>query len=120
MKNKILTIMLFAVIVAMMLSGCGNSAESGGRVEETYYSDGSPQCRVEYDANGNETKEILYNPDGSIFRWTEIKYDATGNAAEVTAYNPDGSLSNRSECEYDADGNITKQTQYNPDGSIME
>lgn len=64
LEKKILTVMLFAAIVVMMLSSCGNS------VEETYYQDGSLKSSVEYDADGNKTKETWYNPDGSI-DWRE-------------------------------------------------
>ena len=41
MQKKILTGMLFVVMVVMMLSGCGNSMKSGGSVEETYNPDSS-------------------------------------------------------------------------------
>lgn len=70
--------MLFVAIVVMMLSSCGNSVETSGSTEpsgnaepsgseeETYYQDGSLKSLVEYDADGNKTKETWYNPDGSI------------------------------------------------------
>ena len=99
MKKKILTVMLFTAIVVMMLSSCGNSVETSGNAEpsgsgeETYYQDGSLKSLVEYDADGNKTKETWYYPDGSIQFWTEYEYDADGNIAKGTCYYSDGSIS---------------------------
>ena len=72
----------------------------------------------EYDANGNVTKYIYRNPDGSVDEYVEYEYDANGNMTKYISRNAGGSVNYYIECEHDANGNETKDISRNPDGSV--
>lgn len=102
---------------------CENECdENGNPTKEIYYNfDGSREeirYGYEYDANGNMTKKIWYNSDGSVGFHYEWEYDAYGNKTKDIQYNSDGSVGRHDEWEYDAYGNETKWIIYNPDGSF--
>ena len=45
----------------------------------------------EYDADGNMTRDVLRNPDGSVCYYEDYEYDADGNKTREVWRNPDGS-----------------------------
>ncbi len=78
-----------------------------------YDSDGSVSIwyEVEYDSNGNPTKGVTYNSDGSLYSETEL--DSSGNISGV--YYSNGY---DYEYEYDSSGNQTKYVRYDTDGNV--
>lgn len=67
-----------------------------------------------YDANGNMTREIYRNSDGSVEAYDDYEYHANGKLKTEKTYRPDGTLEYLT--EYDEDGNIVKFTEYENDG----
>ena len=74
----------------------------------------------EYDADGNVTRDIFRNPDGSVSWYKDYEYDADGNKTREIRRNPDGSVRGYNDYEYDADGNCTRSIERNSDGSVRE
>ena len=83
-------------------------------------SDGSVRWYTdfEYDASGNKIRWIVRNADGSVDFYTNIEYDADGNATRSIGRNSDGSVRWYEDYEYDADGNLTRNIYRNSDGSV--
>ena len=72
------------------------------------------------DANGNETKDISRNPDGSVREYREYVYDKNRNQTKCILRNADGSVKSYLDYENDENGNQTKWISRNPDGSVGE
>ena len=72
----------------------------------------------EYDKDGNNTREIVRNPDGSVNYYWDYEYDKDGNKTREISRNPDGSVNYYWDYEYDKDGNKTREISRNPDGSV--
>ena len=73
---------------------------------------------AEYDVNGNQTREITRNADGSVSSYIDYEYDANGNKTRTIARSDDGSVSSYTDSEYDANGNQTRYIDRNADGSV--
>lgn len=81
--------------------------------------DGS-YVEYEYDADGNKTKEINRNADGSVSKYSENEYNANGYITKSIYRNADGSVKEYYENEYDTNGKCTKSIHRNADGSVKE
>lgn len=62
-------------------------------------------AEYEYDENGNETKQSVYESDGMLYEVREKTYDLDGNMITYTEYDAYGNVNNESMYEYDQDGN---------------
>lgn len=91
---------------------------SGNVVRDVRYYNGAIQINdgYEYDMQGNKTKYISYNADGTIERYTIYEYDALGNIKKATGYDADGSMSQIQ--TYHEDGSPDQWGLVRPDGSI--
>lgn len=106
MKRKILTILLSMIIIAALLSGCGNLERDEPVTviakETHYYAGGSYYMWYvyEYDNAGNETKTIEYNSVRGVIGWNEWEYDSAGNRTKQIEYRTSGGIYEWTEWEY--------------------
>ena len=85
--------------------------KDGKKVKYTTFADGKAvlYAEYEYDEDGNQTKETVYEPDGTLVRYDVFLYE---NGKNVTTYKyqtgekPEKTLIS----EYDEQGRIIKQT----------
>lgn len=75
---------------------------------------------VAFDGSGNQTEQIFYNEDGSVYSRKEFKYDENGNQTEYIKYDADGSLYYRLESTYDQNGNVTEMIETRGSGESIE
>ena len=72
-----------------------------------------------YDENGNKTREIFRNADGTIYTYINYEYDENGNCTKEISYNnADGTVSRYRDYEYDENGNKTREIEHNADGTV--
>jgi len=81
--------------------------------------------KTNYDSEGRQREEVIYDPRGVVFRETRRFYDPTGDLQEVRTYTPDGLLicrqvynqdpGNRSIKEVAYEGNEITETVYSLD-----
>ena len=74
----------------------------------------------EYDENGNEIRESLYAPDGTIQNQHTYEYDRNGNRIRHIYSGENVDKPSMLEYVYDDDGNHIKTIHYNSDGNIIE
>ena len=72
----------------------------------------------EYDENGNNTREIMYSADGSVSSYYDSEYDEKGNNTRDITYSADGNVEHYIDYEYDENGNMTREIYRDKDGSV--
>lgn len=72
----------------MLQSVAHYDKELNSRRSESYdMRTGNLIMELEYNENGEETKQVSYNADGNIQSQIEYKYDEVGNVIEIRGYN---------------------------------
>lgn len=72
-----------------------------------------------FDKNGNMTREIARDQDGSVVLFYEKEYDKSGNMTREVTRNSDGSVSGYSDREYDENGNLTYDITHDSNGNVI-
>lgn len=92
----------------------GDEDSSLERTETIENEDGST-CIREYDKNGYEIKETIYDPEGALMYYIESEYDENGSRVQATVYDAEG---NKTINKYDRVNNIQTTISYWADGSF--
>ena len=72
----------------------------------------------EKDKDGNIIKEIIYDSDGKLAKYTVMEYDKNGNETKFINYNPDGTVADYGTYEYNDSNKFTRWVRYSADGNI--
>lgn len=97
--------------------------ENGNRVRSEFRNNATGEVLDyidrEYDENGNLTRKIGRNPDGTIYKSEEYVYDEHNRETQFISRDDEGNIKWWREYSYDEEGNKTEIWR-NPDGSIVE
>ena len=72
----------------------------------------------EKDENGNSIKEITYDKEGNLIKYTTMEYDKNGNETKFINYNTDGTVADYGTYEYNDNNQFTRWVRYSADGNI--
>jgi len=101
------------VIASEKLRNRRNYICSNTVMTEMSAEDGSKGFYNTYDANGNLTREELYDSEYEPNGWNEYVYDVNGCKTSCDFYNKKGNLEKRSEYTYDTTLKLTLVEDYN-------
>lgn len=121
--------------------------DKGNMIKEGWFKESGDLeyfCEYEYDANGNNSKQILYSwnssPSNEILKYDEngnktesisyttddviesyAEYDAHGKPVKILYYDADGVVCSayECECEYDTNGNLIKEMNHDGAGTVF-
>lgn len=95
--------------------------ENGYVTKELLYDPGGSLSQVgfrEYDANGNKMKVVFRNPRGAVLSWRKYQYDETGCLLQCVSFEARAPVTKQRCCPvYDQSGNKVEEVWCDEDGT---